>query len=209
MSFSDEISQIDQGLYSPEGFQDNFNKLIEQSRKCGIVSADDPFFSVYEMNNILHFTLTGQITFICLMNAVRCNITEQQKQVYGGLQRDVNTEHKALSQCVRAKGCKIQLVNNEFQLMLLKNQKQKAIVGLVAGDNSHCKQPKLVQYNEPFQLRDRLQKVMSRCHNADILTITSFIPALSSLTQVPDRPQVINCKVIRDARGSFINGCPL
>lgn len=48
---------------------------------------------------------------------------------------------------------------------------------------------------------------MSRCHNADVLTLTSYIPTQvgeDAIKRIPDVPAVTRCRLIRDPHGRFI-----
>ncbi|CAL5981137.1 Conserved_hypothetical protein [Hexamita inflata] len=200
---------IDSGIQQSDGFKQNYDTIVQQLHIQQILTSDDPYFDQYEYNNILNFTLSGQMSYICLMNHVRCTITEQESQKYCFGSRDVTIEHKSLSQYQKnVSQPNIKMVQNQLADLLSKETKKQAIVGLVAGNNSHCIQPKCYQYNQPFNLHERLSQIMSRCHNADVLTHTSFISA-STLNQnykLVDKPQVVRCKVIRNPFGKFING---
>lgn len=62
------------------------------------------------------------------------------------------------------------------ECIFLCEQKQ-AVVGLIAGNNSHCKVTNTSTNRDPFNLQHRLRKVMSRGHNAEVITHTSYIIA--------------------------------
>jgi len=46
---------------------------------------------------------------------------------------------------------------------------------------------------------------MSRCHNADVLTLTSYISSnMNENFQLEEKPKIVSCKIIRDNHGNFI-----